>query len=104
MGEKRGEEVGRERDSEENTQVKAGGAKTGAQVRSLGESLRGRGLDWETLGQSMGIAGMLGDRLGLWGAKDPRERALHFASLAWYGLWLGGHIRTFQALPLWASF
>lgn len=65
MGERRGEEgaseeVGRGQGSGGNSQGKAAGGRTGAQVRSLGESLRGRGLDWEALGQSMGITGCWG--------------------------------------------
>lgn len=111
MGERRGEKYtvegsGGERSWEENTRRfchKVGGRKTGEQVRSLGESWR----DWGTFGQCVGIAGMVGvwGGAGLWEVKDPREGALHFVSLGWYGL--GGKVwedtRTSQALPPWGS-
>lgn len=61
MGERRGEEGRKEEfaegSSEENTQGKFGGGKTGEQVRSLREAQMGRGLDWATFGRCMGIAG-----------------------------------------------
>lgn len=51
-------------------------------MRSLGESLRGRGLDWETLGQSMGIAGMLGGRPGLGELRTPGKGPCTLPALA----------------------